>query len=114
MAWDIATEYINTEIVTQPRHKFESYGAGALVFNSLPQDASREECLRYMPEVYVNDFISLVIPTSQEHLLHVANAVMDRIHDMFPLDDDDSTNPISEKKLLKGDGQYSTLKPSLV
>jgi hypothetical protein len=37
-----------------------------------------------MLEVYVDDFVKLVIPTSQEHLQHMANAIMKGIHDVFP------------------------------
>jgi hypothetical protein len=55
----------------------------------------------YALEVYVDDFISIVIPASQEQLRHVANAIMEGIHDIFPPDDDDANDPISEKKLLK-------------
>jgi hypothetical protein len=57
--------------------------------------------------------MSLVIPVSQDQLRHVATAVMTGIHDVFPLDGDDSNNPISEKKLLKEEGQYSTQKTLL-
>jgi hypothetical protein len=54
-----------------------------------------------MVEVYVDDFMSLVIPISQEQLQHVMAAVMMGIHDVFPPDDNDSNNPISERKLIK-------------
>jgi hypothetical protein len=54
-----------------------------------------------MVEVYVDDFMSLVNPVSQEQLQHVATAVMTGIHDVFPEDAVDSNDPISEKKLIK-------------
>ncbi len=38
----------------------------------------------YMVEVYVDNFMSLVIPVSQAQLCHVATAVMTGIHDVFP------------------------------
>jgi hypothetical protein len=56
------------------------------------------------------DFMSIVIPMSQEQLEHVATAIMTGIHDVFPADIVDSNDPISEKKLLKGEGQYSLFK----
>ncbi len=59
-----------------------------------------------MVEVYVNDFMSLVIPLSQDQLHHVGNAIMHGVHDVFPRDNVDSNNPISEKKLAKGEGTY--------
>jgi hypothetical protein len=40
-------------------------------------------------------------------------AVMTGIHDVFPVDVVDGNNPISEKKLLKGEGQYSIFKTLL-
>ena len=33
---------------------------------------------------------------------------MTGIHDVFPQDDNDSNDPISEKKLKQGDGEYAT------
>jgi hypothetical protein len=67
-----------------------------------------------MLEVYVDDFMSLVIPVSQSQLQHTADAVMTGIHDIFPANDiDDSNDPISEKKLKKLEGQYSTEKTLL-
>jgi hypothetical protein len=38
---------------------------------------------------------------------------MHGIHDVFPPDEDDSNNPISEKKLKKGEGRYETRKTLL-
>ncbi len=69
--------------------------------------------LHYALEVFVDDFMSIVIPTSQEQLEHVATAVMTGIHDVFPANVVDSNDPISEKKLLKGEGQYSLFKTLL-
>jgi hypothetical protein len=67
-----------------------------------------------MIEVYVDDFMSLVIPISKSQLLHTAAAVMTGIHDVFPAnDEDDGDDPISEKKLKKFEGQYSTIKTLL-
>jgi hypothetical protein len=54
--------------------------------------------------------MSIVIPTSQEQLEHVAMAVMTGIHDVFPANIIDADDPISEKKLLKGEGQYLLFK----
>ncbi len=74
---------------------------------------SGEPMLQYMLEVYVDDFISLVIPTTQEHLRHMANAILEGIHNVFPLDSDDDNDPISRKKLLKDEGRYALLKTIL-
>jgi hypothetical protein len=61
-------------------------------------------------EVYVDDFMSLMILVLQEQLQHGAMAVMMGIHDVFPLEDNDSNNPISERKLIKDEGLHSTQK----
>jgi len=86
---------------------------GAEAFDTLPDMADINNIFRYALEVYVDDFISIVIPASQEQLRHMANAIMEGIHDIFPPDDDDANDPISEKKLLKQDGQYDVLKTLL-
>jgi hypothetical protein len=52
---------------------------------------------KYVLEVYEDDFMSLVIPTSADQLRHVANAVMKGIHDVFPEDSDDEKDPISQE-----------------
>jgi len=55
----------------------------------------------------------LAIPVSQEQLRHVANAIMHGIHDVFPPDEVDSNDPISERKLRQGEGIYDTRKTLL-
>ncbi len=44
---------------------------------------------------------------------HIATAVMTGIHNVFPANIIDGNDPISEKKLLKGEGQYSLSKTLL-
>jgi hypothetical protein len=59
----------------------------------------------------VDDFMSLVIPISQEQLQHVVTAVMTGIHDVFSPDNDDSHDP--KKKMIKEEGHYSNRKTLL-
>lgn len=66
--------------------------------------------VKYLVEVYVDDFISFVVATSQRQLDHVANAVMHGIHDVFPPGGGRSVDPISSKKLGKEDGVFATKK----
>ena len=68
---------------------------------------------RYLLEVYVDNFVSLVIPTSREQLCHVSMGTMTGIHDVFLADDINSNDPISEKKLKQLNGEYSTKKTIL-
>jgi len=62
---------------------------------------------------YVDDFVSLVIPASCEHLLHVSAGTLTGIHDVFAADEIDDNDPISKKKLKQLDGEYSTKKTIL-
>ena len=66
-----------------------------------------------MVEVYVDDFISLAVPTSREQLVHVANSIMGGIHDVFPADDDDENDPLSLKKILKLESMWALHKDIL-
>jgi hypothetical protein len=113
MARDIATEYIEMKLGTRPHCLFKAYAMGAPETMALPEESTCKDSLKYMLEVYVDDFVNLLILTSQEHLWHMANAIIEGIHDVFPPDQDDRHNPIMEKKLLKKEGQYTTLKTIL-
>jgi hypothetical protein len=108
-ARDIASDYCNTPVGSLPHHKFAKYVTGAKQFDELPI-TSKNGKLFYALEVYVDDFMSIVIPTLQKQFEHVATAIMTGIHDVFPADIVDSNDPISEMKLLKGEGQYSLFK----
>jgi hypothetical protein len=110
-ARDIAIDYGNTQIGSLQEHKFTHYTRGDKEASRLPpMSESATQPLRYGLEVYANDFMSIVIPTSKAQLDHIVMAIMTGIHDVFPSNIVNSDNPISEKKLKKGEGQYSTLK----
>ncbi len=95
----MAQDYCETAIGTLPRHKFTHYVIGNQAYNELPEWTDLFNFVQYLLEVYVDDFISFVILTSQEQLRHVSTGTMMEIHDVFLADDNDSNNPISEKKL---------------
>ncbi len=89
---------ISTEVNSLRRHKFEHYAVGASAYTDLPESGQEFQGFFYTVEVYVDDFMSLVIPVSREQLRHVANAIMHGIHDVFPPDDNDDEDPLSVKK----------------
>ena len=60
-----------------------------------------------MVEVYVDDFTSLATLTSNEQLVHVVNAIMTGIHDLFPVDNDDSNDPLSLKNIFKLESMWA-------
>ena len=86
---------------------------GSAEYNSLPRTVSDNSSLRYLVEVFVDDFMSLAIATSQEQLKHVGTGTMMGIHDVFPPCDTPNQDPISEKKMEKGDSQFCTQKTLL-
>jgi hypothetical protein len=94
-ARDVAVEYIKTKIGSLKQHKFEHWSGAS----NAP--------LRYLLEVYVDDFI---IPTTKEQGEHVARGILHGIHDVFPPSTDDSKDPISAKKLNKDKGTFDTQK----
>ena len=72
---------------------------GNQAYDKLPERDDSRNNFRYLLEVYVDNFVSLVVPTSCDQLHHVSTGTMAGIHDVFPADDVDSNDPISEKKL---------------
>ena len=64
----------------------------------LPQ-TSEDKTMSYAVEAFVDDYIAITIPTSQEQLVHVTMAVISGIHDVFPADTVDENNPTSLKKM---------------
>jgi hypothetical protein len=57
-------EYIETLISLLPHHKFEHYIVDAPEYADLPETAIDSKGFGYMVKVYVNNFMSLVIPVS--------------------------------------------------
>jgi hypothetical protein len=113
MAKDVAQDYCETKMGTLPPHKFTNYVIGNQAYKDLPKRDKLDNIFRYLLEVCVNDFVSLVIPTSCEQLCHVSTGMMTGIHAVLSADDIDSNDPISKKKLKQLDGEYSTKKTIL-
>ena len=95
-----------------PMHKFLHYTMDGPEVMQLPL-TRKDNAFRYFMDVYVDDFIPLAIATSQQQLAHVASAVMHGIHDVFPAHSEPEHDPISLKKLQKGDGQWALNKALL-
>ena len=110
-ARDVAEQYLQLPVGTLPDHKFITKTEQHPELHDLPQNETGP--LKFMLEVYMDDYIGLAIPTSISQLRHYANAVMYGIHDVFPPDDDDDNDPISNKKLMKMDGSWATIKDIL-
>ena len=106
-AWDVAVNYIKTQIGALPKHKFDSW-AGA---NEAKINTHRKwGLLRYLLEVYVNDFIACIIPITKQQVEHEAQGILHGIHNVFSPSSNHMMDPISGKKLRKGDGTFAILK----
>ena len=112
-ARDVAEDYINVPVGQLPAHKFQRHTEVHPDFQALPEHDKIPRPLSYMIEVYVNDFICIAIPTSQEQLHHVSKAIMTGIHDVFPPSDDKELDAILFKKVAKGEGQWAMQKDIL-
>jgi hypothetical protein len=112
-ARDIAGNYCETKLGVLPDHKFLPYAIGNPAYKNLLECSPECHDLKYLLEVYIDNFISLVIPASREHLRYVSNGTMMGIHDVFLPDKISGNNPISEKKLKQGDGEYALTKTIL-
>jgi hypothetical protein len=109
-ARDITADYCNTPIGSLPPHKFMHRVMGDKAFDALLATSTSSNACLYALEVYVDDFMSIVLPTLREQLEHIATMIMTGIHDIFPVDVVNGIDPISEKQLLKGEGQYPLFK----
>ncbi len=64
-ARDIITEYVEQPVGTLPAHKFERYTTGDVEYMRLPEIDKDKRGFMYMVEVYVDDFMSLIIDRSR-------------------------------------------------
>jgi hypothetical protein len=110
---DIAATYCETKIGTLPSHKFDDLLSADDAVGELPDTPATNKFMRYLIEVYVDNFMAIVIPTTQHEVTHVGRAVMHGIHDVFLADDNNANDPISKNKLMKGEGAMSTTKTIL-
>jgi hypothetical protein len=76
--------------------------SGNATLAELPETYETQKHMIYLIEVYVDDFMALVIPTLIKEVTHVGRAVMHGIHDAFPEHDSNANNPIAKNELLKG------------
>jgi hypothetical protein len=67
-AREVVKEYIKMPVNSLHDHKFVKCTIGDKEYEALPATATKTMGFLYMVEVYVDDFMSLVIPVSQEQL----------------------------------------------
>ena len=61
--------------------------------------------MKFIMEVYVDDYISLAIPRSKKNLNLIANTIIHGMHSMFPASTVDNEDHISEKEMKKKHAQ---------
>ncbi len=66
-AREVPEEYIEMPVNSLCNHKFVKY-TGNNEYEALPATATKNTGSLFMVEVYVDDFMSLVIPVSQDQL----------------------------------------------
>ena len=98
MARDVAEGHINERVGALTAHKFLELTNGSPEYKALAQSHEHND-IRYMLEVFVDNFVSLIIPTSRDQLDHIANSVMTGMHGIFPPEEDRATNPVTVKKI---------------
>jgi hypothetical protein len=110
---DVAQTWIDTK-VRKPRHPMESF--------TMPTDPARQQSSvgprHQMSAVYVDDFLlAAVEDASGTFLQRTARATLHAIHSVFPTPAATGTptakDPISEKKLAKGDARWDPTKEIL-
>jgi hypothetical protein len=106
-AQDVAVQYIETKIGLLPQHKFKQWG-GAEVSQINDNTPTRE--LRYVLKVYMDNYIAAIVPTSQAQITYVARGILHGIHNVSPPSNNNSKDPISAKKLQKGNSTFKSKK----
>jgi len=98
-----------------PPHQLETLCLPETITLTKPTNLSTDSLAKLL-EVYVDDFMGLFQAPTREELLHFTRAVLHGIHTVFPPpgpDNDPQDEPISIKKLLQGDGVWTTRKELL-
>jgi hypothetical protein len=110
---DVTEVYMETPLGTLMDNKLIKWATDSDDFRALPLRDAENAGLRYIVEVYMDDYLGLAIPATRHHLRHTANAVMHGINDVFPPDAEDYKDPISPKKMQKGEGTWALQKDIL-
>ncbi len=110
---DVAAQYCQAPVGSLPTHKFERFITGSAEYAKLPDVTLQDRPTRFLIEVFVDDFMSLVIATSQQQLVHVGTGTMMGVRDVFPECIDPEDDPISEKKMKKLESLFDTSKSLL-
>ena len=110
-ARDIIEHLIQTNIQL-PEHPLEQ----KMLPPTYANEASTSNLIQSLIEVYVDDFIGASNNLTEDNLQRLSRAILHGIHSIFPptkLTGHDGPDPIAEKKLNKGEGQWDYVKEIL-
>jgi hypothetical protein len=96
-----------------PPHRFE----GEMIKSAAATKLENTKCDGVtLIEVFVDDFIGATNISHPEHLLHTSRAMLHGFHSIFPppsITKHNGEDPISQKKMAQGEGDWSTTKEIL-
>jgi hypothetical protein len=95
-----------------PSHRFENI----MLKEVLEQETLAAKGESTLFEVFVDDFVGVTNNTTTTHLTHISRAMINGIHSIFPppeVTTHSGGDPISKKKLDKGEGVWSHCKEIL-
>ena len=98
-AHDLAVDYIETPTGSFPSHKLENW---AIANKPEISPSAGGTALRFIIEVYVNNFIAAIIPTTPEEIEHVARGVLHGILMSFLLATMGRGTPSPQRNFGKG------------
>jgi hypothetical protein len=113
-ARDVMETYLrnNTPL---PHHAFETLMLPSDSSNTLSSSHNKDTTTTLL-EVFVDDFIGMTNQTTSSHLTNLSRAMIHGVHSVFPPPDVSGHNghdPISQPKLLKGEGLWEYKKEVL-
>jgi hypothetical protein len=114
-ARDIAEDLAKQPLDSLPTHPLETWMVRPTDWPTGSMDTYAEKFV-HLVEVYVDDFIQLAQTTDPTQLRHLSRAILTAIHSVFPppsVTGHDGEDPVSLKKLQKGDGLWTTKKEIL-
>ena len=114
-ARDVIADLINNDTIL-PSHIFEQQMLQNITNNKIKKSPTTSPTTTTLVEVFVDDFIGVTNDTGFENLQKISRAMIHGIHSIFPPPDISGHNgadPVSEKKLEKGEGTWSHTKEVL-
>ena len=110
-ARDVIESLLQNE--TLPPHHFETQMMKTITTTVIKTETS--DCVTLI-EVFVDDFIGATNNSQPDHLLHISRAMLHGFHSIFPppsITKHTGEDPISQKKMAQGEGEWSTTKEIL-